>query len=213
MEFSYLNMPQLAPTYLITKGPKRGIMEYELIDVAKAKKKGGIIIKVIGVGEVSTGTGSRGDWKKQTATLQDNSGEMPMVLWGDQVGTMDQGKYYKIEAPFWSMYKEQVQLSLGNFGKLHLADVTDLLDAASVTESPPGQTQLNSSNSKLPKIPQNLKDFVQNEDLLLLEIGQIIEDQHKANGIPINGQKIGLHTKEIYKELKKTNLIKASSLK
>ena len=188
-------------------------MEYELIDVAKAKKKGGIIVKVIGVGEVSTGTGSNGDWKKQTATLQDNSGEMPIVLWGDQIGKLDQGKYYKIEDPFWSVYKDQVQLSLGKFGKLHLATVTDILGTAPATESPPGQTQLKSNGSKLPKIPQNLKEFVENEDLLLLEIGQIVEDNAKSYGIAVNGQRTGLHVKEIYRQIKKTNLIKASDLK
>lgn len=188
-------------------------MEYELIDVAKAQKKGGIIVKIIGVGDVSTGTNERGEWKKQTATLQDNSGEMPMVLWGDQVGKIDQGKYYKIENPFWSVYKDEVQLSLGKFGKLHLADITDLLGAASATEPSPGQTQLKSNGPKLPKIPQNLIDFVENEDLLLLWIGQVIELHHTYYGVPINGQKIGLHVKEIYREIKKTNLIKASNLK
>ena len=188
-------------------------MEYELIDVAKAKKKGGIIVKVIGVGEVSRGTGSSGDWKKQTATLQDNSGEMPMVLWGDQIGKLDQGKYYKIEDPFWSMYKEEVQLSLGKFGKLHLVAVTDLLGTASATAPEPEQTQLKSNDSKLPKIPQNLKEFVENEDLLLLEIGQIVEDNAKTYGIAVNGQRTGLHVKEIYRQIKKTNLIKASELK
>ena len=188
-------------------------MEYELIDVAKAKKKGGIIVKVIGVGEVSTGTGSNGDWKKQTATLQDNSGEMPIVLWGDQIGKLDQGKYYKIEDPFWRVYKDQVQLSLGKFGKLHLATVTDILGAGPVTKLPTDQTQLKSNGSKLPKIPQNLKEFVENEDLLLLEIGQIVEDNAKTYGIAVNGQRTGLHVKEIYREIKKTNLIKASDLK
>ncbi len=184
-------------------------MEYELIDVAKAKKKGGIIIKVIGIGEVSTGTGSNGDWKKQTATLQDNSGEMPMVLWGDQVGKMDQGKYYKVEDPFWSVYKDQVQLSLGRYGKLHLADVTDLLGGAAATESPPSQTQL---NTDLPKIPPNLKDFVENEDLLLLSIERIIEAQWIKLHIPENGQRLGMHASRIYEQGKKTNLIKANDL-
>ena len=189
-------------------------MEYELISVAKAAKKGGIIVKVIGVGEVSTGTGSNGDWKKQTATLQDNSGEMPIVLWGDQIGKLDQGKYYKIEDPFWSVYKDQVQLSLGKFGKLHLADVTDLLGAAvPATEPPPTQTQLTRNGFKLPKIPQTLKDFVENEDLMLLLIGQIVDDNAKSYGIPANGQRTGLHVKEIYRQIKKTNLIKASDLK
>lgn len=188
-------------------------MEYELIDVAKNQKKGGIIVKVIGVGEVSTGTNERGEWKKQTATLQDNSGEMSMTLWGDQVGLLDQGKYYKIENPFWSMYKDEVQLSLGKFGKLHLADITDLLGAAPATESPPGQTQLNPNGQGLPKIPPILKEFVETEDLLLLWIGQIIVNQHKTFGIPINDQEIGSYKKEIYRLIKKTNLVKASDLK
>ena len=135
-----------------------------------------------------------------------------MVLWGDQVGTMDQGKYYKIEAPFWSMYKEQVQLSLGNYGKLHLAEVTDLLGAAPATESPSEQTQLNPNNSGLPKIPPVLKDFVENEDLLLLWIGKLIENQHLVFGIPPNEIRVGTHTRAIYDQIKKSNLIKASDL-
>lgn len=192
-------------------------MEYELIDVAKAKKKGGIIVKVIGVSEVSTGTNERGDWQKQIATVQDNSGQMPLVLWGDQVGKIDQGKYYKIENPFWSVYKDEVQLSLGKFGKLHLADVTDLLGGAPATESPPSQTHIDASNPEnhltLPKIPQNLKDFVENEDLMLLWINQIIENNHKVYGIPANGQRDGLYIKIISRKIEKTNLIKASDLK
>lgn len=187
-------------------------MEYELIDVAKAKKKGGIIVKVIGVGEVSTGTNERGEWKKQTATLQDNSGEMPMVLWGDQVGKIDQGKYYKIENPFWSVYKDEVQLSLGKFGKLHLAEITDLLGAAPTTEPAPSQTQLEPNGSTLPKIPPILKEFVENEDLLLLWIGKLIENQHLVFGIPPNEIRVGMHTRAIYDQIKKSNLIKASDL-
>jgi len=196
-----------------------GTLEYELIAIAKANKKGGIIVKVIGVGNVETGVGSNGEWKKQIATLQDSSATIDMVIWNDDIGKLDQGKYYKIESPFWSTYKNETQLSLGKYAKVHLAEVTDLITPegtdrtetrllVTTTESLTRNTQ-----SKLPTIPDTLKDFVIHEDDFLLQIGQLIEDNHKLHGITINGQKIGLHVKEIYREAKKTNLIKASDIK
>jgi len=205
-------------------------MEYELIHTAKANKKGGIIVKVIGVGNVETGVGSNGEWKKQIATLQDNSETIDMVIWGEDIGKLDQGQYYKIETPFWSTYKDETQLSLGRYAKLHLANVEDLIPVnettptkPSVPEPPPGyhsdgkghwikNDATETTQSKLPTIPDTLKEFVINEDDFLLQIGQIIEDNHKLHGIAINGQRIGLHVKEIYREAKKTNLIKASKL-
>lgn len=188
-------------------------LEYELIITAKANKKGGIIVKVIGVGAVETGVGSSGDWKKQIATLQDSSGEIDMVIWGDDVGKLDQGKYYKIENPYWSTYKDETQLALGKYAKLHLANVEDLIGGSSPPAPPPRQTTMPESESKkLPKIPETLTDFVIHEDTMLLLIESIVVDHHKLLGVPANGQKIGMHTKEIYREIKKTNLIKASDL-
>lgn len=192
-----------------------GTMEYELITTAKANKKGGIIVKVIGVGNVETGVGSNGEWKKQIATLQDNSGEIDMVIWGEDIGKLDQGQYYKIETPFWSTYKDEIQLALGRYAKLHLANVEDLLAAGPKVEphfTSPAVTPP-TEQSKLPTIPDTLKEFVIHEDDFLLQIGELVENNHKRHGIGINGQRIGLHTKEIYREAKKTNLIKASDLK
>ena len=191
-----------------------GTLEYELIKTAKANKKGGIIVKVIGVGNVETGVGSNGEWKKQIATLQDNSGEIDMVIWGEDIGKLDQGQYYKIETPFWSTYKDETQLALGRYAKLHLANVEDLLATADVPGSITSPTlSTPTEQSKLSVIPDTLKEFVIHEDDFLLQIGEIIENNHKLHGIGINGQRIGLHVKEIYREAKKTNLIKASNIK
>jgi len=177
-------------------------MDYELIDVARQKRKGGIIAKIIGAGNVDSGVGSNGEWKKQLVTLQDKSGTQDLVLWGDDIGKLDQGQYYKIENPFWSTYKDKVQLSLGKYAKLHLADQADLLDGGHVPAENHAAEQ-STLTDKLPKISDTLKDFVITEDNLFLQIEHVIEDNHKLHGILINGQKIGLHAKEIYREAKK----------
>ncbi len=58
-----------------------------------------------------------------------------------------------------------------------------------------------------------LVDFVYQENKTLLEIEGIITEQHKQLGIPFNGQQIGMRTREIYLQAKKTNLLKASQIK
>jgi len=192
-----------------------GTLEYELIKTAKANKKGGIIVKVIGVGAVETGVGSSGDWQKQIATLQDNSGTIDMVIWGEDVGKLDQGKYYKIENPYWKTYKDETQLSLGKYAKIHLTEEVALIpinDETVPTVTSP-QTSAPTEQTKLPIIPDTLKEFVIHEDNFLLQIEEIVENNHKRHGLAINGQKTGMHVKEIYREAKKTNLIKASDIK
>ncbi len=204
------------------------MVDYELIDVARAKKKGSIIVKVIGVGEMTEGTSEKGPWKKQTATLQDASGTQSMTLWNEDIGKLDQGKFYKIENPFWSTYQDQPQLTLGKFAKLHLTEEVAMLDSASqqgTTQALPppgyhsdgkGQWVRDSDPPqpvKIPAINPALKEFVIDEDILLLQISDTIEANHKNLGIPINGQKIGLHTKIIHEAARKTNLIKASDIK
>jgi len=199
--------------------PKGGMVDYMLIDIARSKMKGSIIAKVIGVGEMTEGTSEKGAWKKQIATLQDASGTQSLTLWNTDVGKLDQGKHYKIENPYWSTYQEQPQLSLGKYAKLHLTEEAAMLDsagqtaltqtthpAANMEKAPPPQPV------KIPAISPQLKEFVLSEDILLLQIGDTIEANHKNLGIPINGQKIGLHVKTIYEQARKTNLIKASNL-
>lgn len=191
------------------------MVDYELLDVARAKKKGSIIVKVIGVGEMTEGTNEKGNWKKQTATLQDASGTQSLTLWNADIGKLDQGKHYKIENPYWSMYKDTVQLSLGNYAKLHLTEEAAMIDSAGLHGSTVTNPEVKAPPQpvKMPAINPALKEFVIDEDILLLQIGDTIEANHKNLGIPINGQKIGLHTKIIHKAARKTNLIKASDIK
>ena len=97
-------------------------------------KNSSIIAKVVGVGEVNSGTGTKGPWQKQIATLKDNSGTQQLILWNDDIGKLDQGQILKFEKPFWTKYKDEPQLSLGNYCKLHLANQDDLLPQSETPE-------------------------------------------------------------------------------
>jgi len=69
------------------------------------------------------------------------------------------------------------------------------------------------NKSSIPKPAPALVDFVQQENLALLQIEGIITLQHADLGIPFNGQQIGMHTREIFQKLLGTNLLKASDIK
>jgi len=68
-------------------------------------------------------------------------------------------------------------------------------------------------HTAIPKPSEALIDFILQENMLLLQIEAVITKQNKDVGLPINGQQIGMHTREIYLQAKKTNLIKASEIK
>lgn len=117
------------------------MVNYITIVDARAAKKGSIIAKVIGVGEVTSGSGDKGKWEKQIATLKDNSGTQQITLWNDDIGKLDQGQFIKLENPFWNTYKDVTQLSLGKFYIIHLANETDLIKSETPEESATLQTK------------------------------------------------------------------------
>ncbi len=104
------------------------MVEYITISQARLALKGSIIVKVVSLGEMKSGTGTKGPWKNQTAVLKDDSDTENLLMWGQDIGKLDQGKYYKLESPFWSVYKESPQLSLGKFCTIHDAIESDLID-------------------------------------------------------------------------------------
>jgi replication factor A1 len=52
------------------------------------------------------------------ATLKDESGEIVLSLWNDDIEKVNQGDKIKIENGWASEFKSNVQLSAGKFGKI-----------------------------------------------------------------------------------------------
>lgn len=59
-----------------------------------------------------------GATKIANATIEDTSGSIKLVLWGEETEKIKQGDKIKIENGFVKEWQGQLQLSVGKFGKL-----------------------------------------------------------------------------------------------
>lgn len=90
--------------------------EFVTVAEAKAQLKGNIHFKVISLGELKTGSTKAGSsYEKQDAVIKDSSGAMNLTLWNEDIGKLDPGAYYSLENGWWTEYKNDAQLSLGNY--------------------------------------------------------------------------------------------------
>jgi len=174
------------------------MVDYITITHARTNLKGSIIAKVIGLGEVNSGTGKKGKWEKQIATLKDNSETQQLILWNDDIGKLEQGQILMFENPFWTEYKGEPQLSLGKFCIMHLANEDDLLavhdafeDDSDISLTPRKEVF---GIEKLDKIDIQLDK--------LIEIELIITKKLPSGATPA---KIGMYMKFVYDYLEKQN--------
>ena len=75
-------------------------------------------------------------YQKQDAVIKDSSGAMNLTLWNEHIGLLEAGVYYSLENAWWSDYKEEVQLSLGNYHELVKISESDFVNS-SADESQP----------------------------------------------------------------------------
>jgi len=57
-----------------------------------------------------------------TATVQDETGEIPLSLWNEQIDEMDVGDKIKITNGYVSEWQNKPQLTAGKFGTLTIVD-------------------------------------------------------------------------------------------
>ncbi len=88
----------------------------------------------------------------------------------------------------------------------------ECVKALGSTDTTAAEPKPSAEPMKMPPPAPALIDFINQENLTMLQIEAVITLQHKALGIPFNGQQIGMHTREIYLQAKKTNLVKGSQL-
>lgn len=182
--------------------------EYKTIAQAKADKKGSIIAKLVSLGELTSGTKKDGGtWQKQTGVLKDNSEAMEITFWGEDIGKMEPGKYYFLENPFWSEYKDKTQLSLGKFAIVAEATEANLIkvDGHKTMDAPkPEPTNDEYLKKKQQEILANMPtgtelELIQNEIKKLQKIEAVVSKELGAD----SAQKIGMFTKLIYERMQK----------
>ena len=54
------------------------------------------------------------------ANLEDDTGNITLVLWGDEINKIKEGDRIKIENGYVRVWNEMLQLSVGKFGKMEV---------------------------------------------------------------------------------------------
>ncbi len=127
--------------------------EFTTIAIAKAQKKGNIKFKVISLEELKQGTTKKQEpYQKQDAVIKDSSGAMNLTLWNEHIGLLEAGFYYSLENAWWSDYKGDAQLSLGNYHQLEKISESDFVNS-SADESQPTLEQSSASPATTPGTP------------------------------------------------------------
>lgn len=170
--------------------------------------KGNFTATVITIGDLESGTTNSRDWTKKNITIEDVSERVTFAAWGDEIKLFDLGKTYDFENAWFKMYDGKPTLAIGKYCKVILNENPAVPHPGPSTV---GQEQLPAA-AAVPAISAALKEFVLSENILIIQIEKVITAQHEELGIPFNGQQIGMHTREIYLQARKTNLIKASNM-
>jgi len=77
-----------------------------------------IELEIISKGEVREFANERGSGKVASAAGKDDTGEIKVSLWNEQIDQVEEGKKIKIENGWCSEYNGEKQVSTGKFGKL-----------------------------------------------------------------------------------------------
>lgn len=77
-----------------------------------------IELEVVSKGETREFANERGTGKVCSAAGKDDTGEIKLSLWNEQIDQVEEGKKIKIENGWCSEFQGEKQVSTGKFGKL-----------------------------------------------------------------------------------------------
>jgi replication factor A1 len=95
----------------------------ELMKVKQLRPRMGnvfIELEIVSIGETREFASAKGQGKVCSAEGKDETGEVQLSLWNEQIDQVKEGQKVRIENGWVSEYKGQLQLSTGKFGTMHV---------------------------------------------------------------------------------------------
>ncbi|MFW5911836.1 MAG: DNA-binding protein [Candidatus Hadarchaeota archaeon] len=77
-------------------------------------------LEVINKEETHTFESEDGEGRVATALCKDDSGEVKVSLWNDEIDKVDVGDIIRIEDGYSRLFKDEVHVSAGRYGKLEV---------------------------------------------------------------------------------------------
>ncbi len=108
---------------VVTKQKRLGTHMAELMKVKQLRPRMGNIfieLEVVSIGEPREFASAKGQGKVCNVAGKDETGEVQVSLWNEQIDQVKEGNKIRIENGWVSEYKGQLQLSTGKFGTLHI---------------------------------------------------------------------------------------------
>lgn len=119
----------------------------DFVEIKEAKEalKGsfkGIIIKA---GDLKSGTKNGKDWTKKIFIIEDESGQVDLVTWDDEIKNFSVGYTYEIVNPWWKTYENKITVQVGKYGT---AKVIGSEKSIPDTPPPPKEQTVSESGSQ-----------------------------------------------------------------
>lgn len=181
--------------------------EFISLSDARQAMKGSFVGTVISIGDLKSGTKDGNDWSNKKITVEDTSARITLTVWNEEIKLFELNKTYEFHTPWFKMYKDEPVLALGKFAQI--VKITSTQQEA-ITANEPEKPIDDTSLESLPEISDMFKDFIRIETVSLLSIEAEVRETMKPFRKIINDQHVGMITKEIYRESKKTNFSKAT---
>lgn len=172
-------------------------------------KNGSFIATVVGQSDLKSGTGAKGDWTNRTFTLDDGNTQEKLIAWNDDVKLLKVGYKYEFNSPYWSDYKGNPQLSLGNYCQVKCIGGGETQTTMESGSSPaPANTQATQSQGReepegetIPNLPVQLQDFIEAETIMLIQIeDEVVKTMKHFGKDTSNPALVGMRVKEIYRK-------------
>ena len=94
----------------------------DISDIQARQGKIDVVGKIIDLEEIREFNKNNGKLRVCDAKLKDDSGEIKLTLWNDEINKVKIGDKVKISNGYCGEYQGEKQLSAGKFGKLEVID-------------------------------------------------------------------------------------------
>lgn len=190
------------------------MVEFVTMLAASTNHNGNIRGVVVKTSDLKAGSGSNGDWTMKRFTIQDSTGEVEITCWNTDTGRFQEGQYYEVQNLTWKPRKDKPEIWQCGIGKDTI--ITKLDNPPTQTKIPteevPAHEQAHPEASKLPTLPEQFLNFIENETIALLQIEKEVKSVMAHYGTileNVSGNKIGMFVKEIYRQSKLVKFEKA----
>ena len=78
--------------------------------------------KVLEIGKIRDVKTRYGETQVANATLEDESGQVKLTLWGDQIEKVSEGKVVEVVNGYANEWQGEIQISVGKRGEIKISD-------------------------------------------------------------------------------------------